>query len=367
MHYNWQHKNWPNFTYDTAILDSCVSAFTLVFGEVKGILDTLQEEVKQETLLQFMIDEAMKTSEIEGEYYSRQDILSSIKNKIGLAVPKHLIFDSRAEGISELMVEIRASHYKPLSESLLQNWHRILFAQSFSIQAGAYRTGHDPMQLISGSYGKEIIHYEAPPSTQVPKEMKQFVQWYQAYEVAPLDFKHALLKTAISHFYFESIHPFEDGNGRIGRALAEKCLAESLHFPLVLSISKTIEQDKTRYYLALKEAQHSLDLTTWINYFSDILVTAQQQAKETIHLIIKKAHFFDQHQAQLNERQHKVLRKLFDFGLENFKGDLSAKKYQSMTKTSKATATRDLQDLVEKKLLSTTGAGRSVRYHLNLS
>ncbi|WP_413511231.1 Fic family protein [Myroides odoratus] len=366
MNYNWQHKNWPNFSYDTTALDAAVSTFTLAFGEVKGILDTLKEDVKQETLLQFMLDEAMKTSEIEGEYYSRRDILSSIKNKIGLAVPKHLIFDKRAEGVSELMVEVRASYHIPLSEDLLQTWHQILFAQSFTVRSGFYREGTDPMQIISGSYGRELVHYEAPPSGQVPKEMEHFIDWYTHYKVAPLDFKNALIKTAISHLYFESIHPFEDGNGRIGRALAEKCLAESLQFPLVLSLSKTIEKDKKTYYLALKEAQKSLDLTAWIIYFSHILVEAQQQAKQTIHLIVNKTHFLDLHTAQLNERQHKVILKMFDLGLEHFEGGMSAKKYMSLTKTSKATATRDLQDLVEKGILVLSGAGRSVRYHLTV-
>lgn len=367
MNYNWQHKNWPIFSYDSTALDPSIAAFTLAFGEVKGIVDTLKEDIKQETLLQFMMDEAMKTSEIEGEYYSRQDILSSIKNKIGLAVPKHLIFDKRAEGISELMVEVRASYDKSLSEQLLQTWHRILFAQSFTIRSGFYRQGTAPMQIISGSYGKEVVHYEAPPSTSVPKEMKHFINWYVRYTVVPLDFKNALIKTAISHLYFESIHPFEDGNGRIGRALAEKCLAESLQFPLVLSLSKTIEKEKKKYYLALKEAQQSLDITAWITYFSSILVEAQQQAKYTIHLIVNKSHFLDQYSSQLNDRQHKVILKMFDLGLEYFEGGMSAKKYISLTKTSKATATRDLQDLVEKNILAVTGAGRSVRYNLNMS
>ncbi|WP_158961713.1 Fic family protein [Myroides fluvii] len=366
MTYNWQHPNWPHFTYDTTAIDACVSTFTLALGEVKGILDILQEEEKEETLLQFMIDEAIKTSEIEGEFYSRQDILSSIKNKIGLATPKHLILDKRAEGISELMIEVRSSHDKPLSEILLQTWHRILFAQSFRIEGGQYRQGEHPMQIVSGAHGKETIHYEAPPSIQIHEEMQRFVQWYSQYSIAPLDFKSALIKTAICHLYFESIHPFEDGNGRIGRALAEKCLAESFPFPLVLSLSKTIEKDKKVYYSSLKEAQRSLDITNWIIYFTGIIVEAQQQAKQTILFTINKAHFFNQYTSQLNERQHKVMRKMFDFGLEDFTGSLSAKKYQSMTKTSKATATRDLQDLVEKKILVATGAGRSVRYNLNV-
>lgn len=366
MTYNWQYPNWPHFTYDTTAIDAGVSAFTLAFGEVKGMLETLGEEVKQETLIQFMIDEAMKTSEIEGEYYSRQDILSSIKNKIGLAIPKHSIFDKRAAGISELMVEVRSGYHRSLTETLLQTWHRILFAQSFTIQGGYYRQGKTSMQIISGSFGKEIVHYEAPPAIQVQKEMTQFIQWYTQYEVTPLDFKNAMIKTAISHLYFESIHPFEDGNGRIGRALAEKCLAEAFQFPLILSLSKTIEKDKKSYYSALKEAQHSLDITAWIAYFCGIIIEAQQQAKQTIHLIVNKAHFFDQHQTQLNERQHKVILKMFDLGLEDFQGGMSAKKYMSLTKTSKATATRDLQDLVEKGIFAVTGAGRSVRYHLNL-
>lgn len=365
MNYIWQHKNWPHFTYNTTSIDACITSFAVAFGEVKGILDTLQEEVKQDTLLQFMIDEAIKTSEIEGEYYSRQDILSSIKNKIGLSHPKLHIHNKYSEGISELMIEVRQSYDQPLSESMLQTWHLILFATSYKIHGGIYRQGKEPMQIISGFPGREIIHYEAPPSVQIPREMSHFISWYTNFEVQAFDFKAALVKTAISHLYFEFIHPFEDGNGRIGRALAEKCLAECFQFPLVLSLSKTIEKDKKAYYNALKEAQNSLDITAWITYFSGIIIEAQTQAKQMIYHIVNKAHFLDQYSSLLNERQHKVILKMLDVSLDEFQGGMSAKKYVSITKTSKATATRDLQDLVEKNILQVTGAGRSIRYHLS--
>lgn len=222
------------------------------------------------------------------------------------------------------------------------------------------------MVIVSGSIGKEVVHYEAPPSDIVPNEMQQFVAWYNSYAIASHAIKESLIKTAIAHLYFETIHPFEDGNGRIGRAIAEKCLSESLGRSLVLSISTTIEKDRSAYYAALKQAQRTLEITEWINYFSQIVLDAQRQAKKTIRFTLEKAKFLDRFMPRLNDRQIKVILKMLDYGVEGFEGGMTARKYMSITKTSKATATRDLQDMVKKECLSQTGAGRSVRYELNL-
>ena len=231
-----------------------------------------------------------------------------------------------------------------------------------NINAGKYRTGTEPMQVISGAVGREIIHYEAPPSYNIPQEMKSFIKWYNNFKVETGDIKNALIKTSICHLYFESIHPFDDGNGRIGRAIAEKCLSQSLGVPVVISISSIIERDKKKYYNALKKAQRCLEITNWIFYFSSIILEAQKNAKLVILFTLNKTKFLDKHKGNLNERQLKVILKIFDFGIEGFEGDITAKKYISITKSSRATATRDLQDLVEKNILSQKGAGRNVKY-----
>lgn len=189
---------------------------------------------------------------------------------------------------------------------------------------------------------------------------------YNSFKIESHNIKESLIKTAIAHLYFETIHPFEDGNGRIGRAIAEKCLSESLGRPLILSISTSIEKDKPAYYNALKQAQRTLDITEWIVYFSQIILSAQKQAKTTIRFTLEKAKFLDRFRPKLNERQLKVILKMLDYGIEGFEGGMTARKYTSITKTSKATATRDLQDMVEKGCLSQIGAGRSVRYELTL-
>ena len=366
MKYNWQYKKWSNFEYDSSVIDQIVIKFALETGELKGMIDTLPEDIKQETIIQFMIDEAIKTSEIEGEFYSRQDVMSSIKNKIGIHSSITHIKDKNARGISELMVDVRNNFKTELTEDLIKEWHKILFENSTSINAGNYRIGEEPMVIVSGVYGREKIHYQAPPSDLIPTEMQKFVNWYNEFKVEPIDIKNALIKTSIAHLYFESIHPFEDGNGRIGRAIAEKCLAESFNRPLVMSLSSTIEKNKKNYYEALKDAQRTLEITDWILYFSTTILDAQIQAKKITNFTLNKTKFLDQTKQLLNERQLKVVIKMLDQGAEGFEGGMSAKKYMSITKTSKATATRDLQDLVEKSVLMTEGAGRSVRYELNI-
>ena len=366
MKYNWQHKNWPKFTYDASKIDNIVIEFALETGQVKGMIDGLTKEFQQETILQFMISEAIKTSEIEGEYHSRQDVMSSIQKRLGIHYTPTNIRDIKAKGIAELMVEVREDHATALSENLIKGWHQILFSNAQYIKGGYYRTGTEPMVIISGSIGKEIIHYEAPPSETLPGEMNQFVNWYNSYQMNSNTIKESLIKTAIAHLYFESLHPFEDGNGRIGRAIAEKCLSESLGRPLILSISTSIEKDKTAYYNALKKAQRTLEITEWIYYFSQIILNAQKHAKTIIRYTLEKVKFLDRFKPQLNERQIKVITKMMEYGIEGFKGGMTAKKYVSITKTSKATATRDLQDMVEKQCLILKGAGRGVHYKLNL-
>jgi len=366
MTYNWQFPDWANFTYDDSILDSLVIDFAIETGEMKGLTDSLPEKIQQETILEFMISEAIKTSEIEGEFFSRQDVMSSLKKQLGLADALLPIRDKKTQGIASLMIEVRNSYKNELSEALLKNWHFLLMKHTPYINAGEYRAGKEPMQIVSGAFGREIVHFEAPPSNQIPNEMSNFIRWYNGFEVSTNDIRNILLKTAISHLYFETIHPFEDGNGRIGRAISEKCLSESFGRPILMSLSSTIENDKKQYYNALKSAQRSLEITDWIFYFSSAILDAQKQAKHTIWMTLNKTRFLDRHKSQMNERQIKAIMKMFDFGISGFEGGMTSKKYVSITKSSRATATRDLQDLTVKGILLQQGEGRNVRYDLNI-
>lgn len=365
--YNWQFLEWPNFVYEVEEIQSLIFAFAQETGEVNGVIQGLPDDLKQETLLQFMLFEAIKTSEIEGEYISHEDVMSSIRNNLGLNETFISVRDKRAEGIAQLMLEVRRSFDQPLSLNMVQTWHSILMRNAHHISPGEWRKGVEPMQIISGAHGREIVHFEAPPSSKVSPEMNRFIQWYNNV-VFPLksDVAEAVLRSAVAHLYFESIHPFEDGNGRIGRAIAEHALSKALKRPVMLSLSKIIEQDKVAYYAALKEAQRSLEITKWVSYFASMVLEAQRDAKVMVQFTLKKAQFFDRYKHQLNSRQLKVVSKMLEKGIGGFEGGMTAKKYTSISKASKATATRDLQQLYTMGVFVQEGAGRSVRYQLSL-
>ncbi|MCW3462994.1 Fic family protein [Chitinophaga nivalis] len=367
MKYNWQQSDWTQFSYNPDEVENNLFAFAEETGLVSGILQTLPENVRLEAIIDTMVAEAIKTSAIEGEYISRHDVVSSIRNKLGLDKVIEPIKDQRARGAGELMVDIRQTLADPLTKEKLYEWHRILLKQSKDINIGVWRKDSAPMQVISSAIGREIIHFEAPPSDRVSDEMNRFIQWFN--DTAPggkNEIRKAPVRAASAHLYFESIHPFEDGNGRIGRAIAEKALSQTIGRPLLLSISRTLENNKSSYYANLEEAQRSNEITKWVIYFTDVILTAQKQTKLLVEFTLKKTKFFDRFKSQLNDRQLKAVKKMWDAGTEGFTGGMTAKKYISITKVSKATATRDLQTLVESGIFILQGAGRNVHYHLNL-
>ena len=237
------------------------------------------------------------------------------------------------------------------------------------VKAGAWRTHKEPMQVVSGVLGKEKIHYEAPPSERVPQEMDEFIVWFN--DTAPggnKEIQKAPVRAALAHLYFETIHPFEDGNGRIGRAIAEKALSQGIGRPVLLSLSRTIEAGKNDYYEALQQAQRSNRVTSWINYFVKTVLTAQIEAEKQIDFTLRKVKFFNKYKENLNERQLTVIKRMLEEGAKGFEGGMNASKYVSIAKTSKATATRDMQDLLEKgafKLFGNAG-GRSTKYMVDL-
>lgn len=367
MIYNWQLAGWPEFTYDVAQIQTTILAFAQETGEMNGLIQGLPEELKQETMLQLMLSEAIKTSEIEGEDISREDVMSSIRNNLGLNDIPVNVRDKQASGVAQLMVQVRETFQEPLSLDVLKSWHQLLFPDQIRITPGDWRHGSAPMQVVSGAYGREIVHYEAPPSDRMQQEMEAFERWYNSTSFSSEgQLAEAILKSAIAHLYFESIHPFEDGNGRIGRAIAEKALSQSLNRPVMLSLSKTLGANKQAYYNALKQAQRTLDITEWIAYFAQVILDAQRDAKAMVLFTLKKAKFYDHYKNQLDERQTKVIGRMLSEGPAGFEGGITAKKYMGITKVSKATATRDLQHLHAIGALIAAGAGRSVRYELNL-
>lgn len=331
------------------------------------MLEGLNQATKMETVIEIMVSEAVKTSEIEGEYISRRDVKSSICNNLGLSTPKEQVNDKRAEGAATLMLLVRDHYNEPLSEKMLFKWHEALMIGDRRLKKGAWRTHKEPMQVVSGPIGKQKVHFEAPPSDQVPKEMKAFIKWFN--DTAPggkNEIGRPSVRSALAHVYFESIHPFEDGNGRIGRAISEKALSQGAGRRILLSLSAAIEEKRNDYYDALNAAQYRLDATDWVEYFVQTCLDAQIQAEETINFTLKKAKLFDRFEKDMNERQLKVIRRMLEDGPDSFEGGMSAKKYRAITKASRATATRDLQELAHMKVLVQEGAGRSVRYKVNL-
>lgn len=371
MIYNWQQPDWPHFHYDLTHLGELLCAFSEKTGRVSGLLSGLPEPIQTDTLMAFMVAEAVHTSAIEGEYVSRQDVMSSIRRHLKLepmrAAP---IQDKKAQGIASILWDVRKTFSQPLTNRTLWDWHRKLLPQSSSfrpIAVGQWRTHEEPMQVISGPSHKPKIHFEAPPSQQIPKEMKLFLKWFN--DSAPHQknaIKIPLVRSAIVHLYFETIHPFEDGNGRIGRALAEKALAQSLNRPILLSLSESIESNKKSYYQALKTAQRSNEITAWLHYFIKLAIQAQNAAEDQIQFILKKSTFLDYFKPRLNARQLKTLLRMLEEGPHGFSGGISAKKYSAITGASKATATRDLTQLFDWGVLKQIGSGRSTHYEIRL-
>ena len=256
----------------------------------------------------------------------------------------------------------------PVSHTQVWSWNQMVTRGRKDLRkTGAYRTHKEPMQVISGPVHAPKVHFEAPPSRNMKPEMNGFITWFNGTEPQKSNAVPALTRAGIAHLYFVCIHPFEDGNGRIGRGLAEKALSQSLGHPTLMALSSTINKEKKLYYQALEMNNKGLEITNWLVYFAKTILQAQQSSQRLIDFLIEKTHFYDQLRGQLNERQQKVLARMFREGVEGFKGGLSADNYITIAETSRATATRDLQDLVNKKAFQRTGERKYTRYFLNLS
>eukprot|EP01136_Pigoraptor_vietnamica_P003989 Opistho-1_new@33896 len=366
--YNWQLKDWPHFSYQIGEESYArLLQFQELAGQMKGTLHALPPEAELDAIIENMVAEAVNSAAIEGEVISRPDVRSSIRNKLQLGFPETPVFDQQAIGMGQLMTLIRASFADPLQASDIQNWHQMLFSSTDQPWVGKWRTHEDPMQVVSGFMGKQKVHFEAPPSNKVPAEMEAMIAWFN--QTAPgnsTSIIHAPERAAVAHLYFESIHPFEDGNGRIGRALAEKALSQTLGRPAVCSLSMIIEANRKEYYRQLENAQQKLEISEWMDYFIEVILQAQLAAVETVVFSLAKNKFFAKFRGELTERQLKVVRRMLDEGREGFKGGMNATKYQGITGVSKATATRDLQELAAKGVFVLVGGGRSTRYNLYL-
>lgn len=366
MTWNWQQDEWPNFTYDREALAPNETQFIHEAGIVHGAIKHLTEGEQSQLTIDLISNEAVTTSEIEGEILNRDSVQSSMRRNFGLDTDNRNI-PLAEQGIAALMSDLYQHSGTALSAEQLFSWHTMLMRGRKDLtMIGAYRTTQNPMQVVSGPIATQNVHFEAPPSHRVPREMNQFLTWFNLTAQDGQRPLPALTRAGISHLYFESIHPFEDGNGRIGRALSEKALSQGIGRPTLIALSQTICRNRKSYYEALEDNNKDLNITDWLLYFSRTVLNAQQYTQRLIDFLIAKTRLYDRLRGKLNERQDKALARMFREGLEGFKGGLSAENYLKITNTSRATATRDLQNLVELGALRKTGELKHTRYWLSI-
>lgn len=369
----WQHQDWPKFKFDKSIGMTAAYNFEKLFIKSTASIAALNKELQINITIEKLIDEAVNTSSIEGERIDRESVRSSLKNKLIAPHTKRQVRDERAIGMSELMIDVRRCLKKPLSKEKLCLWQTFVLPRSRLFQqplTGQYRQDGSPMMIGSGPIGNEKVHFIAPPSHQVDAEMERFIQWYNhtSSSTDTQNIHSMLTRSAIAHLYFETIHPFEAGNGRVGRAIAEHSIGQAINKMPLLSLSQAIEQNRDKYYSALETAsRYTMDITQWIEYYIELVALAQQLTQNSIDTVIEKTRFFDElKQYNLNERQLKVLRKLLDVDQNEQPINLTTKRYQNITKASKATATRDLQTLVQVgAIYPLEKGGRSTAYNIN--
>jgi len=362
MKWNWQQEDWPHFTYKSTKIEGLERQFLQQSGLLLGVFKCLNEDDKSQLKIDLISNEALKTSEIEGEYLNRDSLQSSIRRHFGLDVDNRRIPPAE-KGIADMMIDLHENHAKKLSHKMLFDWHKMLCTGRRDLNdIGAYRTHEEPMEVISGPLHKPNIHFQAPPSSKMKHEMDRFIKWFNNSNnnISPL------VRSSIAHLYFVCIHPFEDGNGRIGRAVTEKALADSLGYPTLIALSQVIEKNKKSYYDELEKANKGNEITRWIEYFARIILEAQEHTQKQVEFLINKTKFFDKFKGQLNERQEKVILRMFREGIDGFEGGLSANNYIKISDTSRATATRDLQGLLENGAFIKTGELKSTRYFLNI-
>ena len=366
MKWNWQQPDWPSFRWEASVLAAFEAQFMKQSGILIGSVRHLTEDDRAAVTIDIMTGEALKTSEIEGELLNRDSVQSSLRRQFGMEVGDRRIPPAE-RGIAEMMISLYRDFGGPLTHDALFAWHRMVLSGRHDIQSvGRYREHADAMQVVSGALHKPKVHFEAPPSAAMGREMQRFLVWFAQTAPAGEQPLAALTRAGIAHLYFVSIHPFEDGNGRIARAVAEKALSQAISQPSLIALSQIIQRKRSAYYDALEAANKSNEITGWLTYFARTVLDAQTHSLALIDFLLAKTKFYDRFRSQFNERQDRVIARMFREGVDGFTGGLSAANYLAITGTSRATATRDLQELVAMGALAQTGVLKSTRYTLNL-
>jgi Fic family protein len=361
VNYIYQHDNWPRFTWDEEEIQLILGEVRHLQGKIFGQMSALGFSIKEEAILSTLTLDVTKSSEIEGEMLNYDQVRSSIARRLGMEHAGLIHIDRNVEGVVEMMLDATQNYGEPLNEERLFGWHAALFPTGWSgmqrIDAGFYRKGE--MQVVSGPMGREKIHYQAPSHNRVQQDMDLFLHWINEEPVID-----KVLRAAIAHFWFIIIHPFDDGNGRIARALTDMLLARSENSSQrFYSLSNQILTEKKSYYEILQKVQHSDgDITAWLDWFLHCMHRALESTEETMKRVLQKAAFWDQHkETELNSRQRLMINKLWD----GFDGKLKTSKWAKITKCSADTALRDIKDLIKKGILQQEASGgRSTNYEL---
>ena len=362
--YIWQYPEWPSFTWNDSRLISLLSEVRNLEGKIQGMMDGLGFNVQSMTALNVMTEDVLRSNEIEGVILNSDKVRSSIARHLGIDTAGLPQPDHYTEGVVQIMMDAVTNCNKPLTPERLFNWHAALFPTGrsgmYPITVGAYRIGGEPMQIVSGAMGKEKVHYEAPPSEVVPDMMTDFLTWINSDNTV-ID---PVLKAAVAHLWFVAIHPFDDGNGRLTRTITDMQLAKADGFPLrFYSMSAEILREKKAYYEILEHTtSNSTDITEWLEWFLNTMKSSILRAEETVKRVVSKSSFWQRHrEIPMNERQVKVVNMIWD----GFTGKLTSSKWAKITKTSQATALRDITDLIEKGILiAAADGGRSSNYLL---
>ena len=360
--YIWQQTDWPTWSYDATTLSILLANAHQAQGRLLGKMQSLGFGVQQQTSLQVLTDDVLKTSEIEGEFLRPELVRSSVAKRLGIDIGGLSDSDRTVDGIVDIVMDATSNHAQDLSLDRLLSWHAALFPLGYSgihkISAGQLRDDRlGPMQVISGAIGREKVHFEAPPASCLRSEITQFLNWFNASQ--SLD---PYLKAGIAHLWFVTIHPFDDGNGRIGRAIADMALSRADQSrDRFYSLSSQIMKERQGYYLHLERSQKgSLDATEWLAWFLQCLINAIDSANSNLYSTLAKTQFWQHWQGvPFNERQIKLLNRLLD----GFEGNLTNKKWSLIAKCSADTALRDITDLLDRGVLSRgSSSGRSTHY-----
>ncbi|MBV9510195.1 MAG: Fic family protein [Caulobacteraceae bacterium] len=357
-------KEWPKFHWSHERIADQLALVSRHQGRLIGRMEALGFPLRAEAVLQSLTEEVTQSSEIEGEVLDREQVRSSIARRLGIDIGALAPADRNVEGVVEMMLDATQSYDQPVTEERLFGWHAALFPTGYSgvamITVAAWRADKSgPMQVVSGPIGRQKIHYEAPAAARLRGEMRAFLKWFNAGpSIDPV------LKAAVAHLWFVTIHPFEDGNGRIARAIADMALARSEESPRrFYSMSAQIRAERKGYYDILEATQKDdLDITPWLQWFLACLDRAFDGAEVTLASVLRKARFWEAYAGEtLNDRQRKVLTRVLD----GFEGKLTNAKWAALTKTSSDTALRDIDDLVKRGILvRDQGGGRSTSYSL---